>query len=228
MPDKAPTYRIDEDRLRQKLLDYQVEVNPSRCDAIEQEVANIRFKKTIVLPKVNMRIVIPAVLIVLVTMLVIFNLDSIKDLFAPAPEVKQPEYKAPAEVAKPEEKPATMPSTLPGTVAVPAVETPTIVNTPPVRSNPVVTKTNTDTELTKKSDTSAENSKKPNPVVAQPPSDTSTKKTDTLKEDSTSIQKTEIPVKKKKKRRRRNANMEELKESTLQQGGNDEDIVVPQ
>lgn len=232
MPDKAPTYRINEDLLREKLLNYQVEVNASRCEAIEQEVANIRFKKTISLPKINLRIVVPAVLIVGVAMLVIFNLDSIKDIFAPAPEIKKIENAPPVQVNKPAEKPA-MPVTAPGTVAVPAVETPTVTNTapPPVRNNAVVSKPDTNRDV-KKNDTSVdESAKKPNPVLAQPPTDTSIKKEDTLKapkEDTSALQKSEAPVKKKKKRRRRNANMEELKESTLQQGGADDDIVVPQ
>jgi hypothetical protein len=232
MPDKTPTYRINEESLRHKLLDYRVEVNPARCEAIEKEVANIRFKKTISIPKVNLRVVIPAVLIVGVTTLIIFNLDSIKDLFAPAPEIKKIEYKAPAQVTKPEEKPSAMPSTLPGTVSVPAVETPSTVATPPhVHNNVVATPSVTNTDANKKNDSSAESNKKPNPVLAQPPSDSSVKKEDTtkaIKEDTSSIQKAEAPVKKKKKRRRRNANMEELKESTLQQGGSDDDVVVPQ
>jgi len=223
MPEKMPTYRIDESLLRSKMLGYQVEVNASRCEAIEQEIAQLKFKKTISLPNINYRIVAPVVLVAALLTIVFFNLDAINDLFRPSPEIKNNTSKVSIPVSKPTV--AVNAQTTP-TVAVSQVPTPTLANLPPPVQNVMADKA--DTATSKKSDTSKqENAKKPNPVLAQPPSDSVAKTTEVNKQD-TSVQRSGEPVKKKKKRRRRNANMDELKKSTLQSNSADDEVVVPQ
>lgn len=219
MPEKFPTYRIDESALRSKLLGYTVEVNAAECNSIEQEVSALRFKKTIAFPKINLRIVLPVLLLAGLGTVIYFNLDAIKDLFSSAPETK-----------------------IENKISVPVKQTP-VVTTPTVAANPIITPTLTNNQpsqesiLAKKQDSVSaakkadtvkqENLKKPNPVMAQPPNDSAAKSNIVSKQD-TSVQKADPPVKKKRKRRRRNANMEDLKNSTLQSNSSDDDVVVPQ
>lgn len=219
MPDKNPTYRIDESALRSKLLGYNVEVNAAECNSIEQEVSALRFKKSIALPKINLRIVLPVLLLAGLGAVIYFNIDSIKDIFTAAPETK-----------------------IENKVSLPVTKTP-VVTTPTVAANPVVTPTLTNIQPTqenllakkqdsvlaaKKADTiKQENLKKPNPVLAQPPNDSASKSAIINKQD-TAVQKADPPVKKKRKRRRRSAAMDDLKQSTLQSSSSDDDVVVPQ
>jgi hypothetical protein len=222
MPEKIPTYNVDEALLRSKLLGHTVEVNAERCQAIEADIANLRFKKTFDIPKVNLRIVAPAAAIILVVMLVLFNLESLSALFASAPDVKKPEIKASVPDNKPLES-VTSPGTQ--TTATVSVPTPVANNVPQTPQNAVVS--NADSSPSKKSENPVQdNAKKPNPVLAQPPSDSAAKISEPSKQD-TSVQNAE-PVKKKKRRRRRHSDMDELKESTLQSGSADDDVVVPQ
>ena len=219
MPDKIPTYRIDESALRSKLLGYNVEVNAAECDAIEQEVSALRFKKSISLPKINLKIVVPVLLLAGLSVAAYFNLDSIKDLFNSVPENK---------IENKIFVPAAQPAVVTQTVAANPVPTPTVQNIVLPSDNILAKKQDSILTANKKADTiKQETDKKPNPVIAPPPSD-SVAKSDNISKQDTSIQKTDAPVKKKKKRRRRNANMDELKESTLQQSTADDDVVVPQ
>ncbi len=219
MPDKMPTYRVNEELLRSKLLGYEVEVDAARCEAIEQEVANLRFKKPINLPKVNLKIVVPALILIALTTVICFNLETIKDIFTPAPDTKAIENK----VTPPVSKPTLTVST--ESVAVSPVPTPTQVAVQSPVQNATISKV--DSAAIKKTDTAKqETSKKPNPVMAQPPSDSAAKVNNASKQD-TAVQNSDPPVKKKKKRRRRNANLDELKKSTLESNGSDDDVVVP-
>lgn len=219
MPDKMPTYRVNEDLLRSKLLGYKVEVNIARCEAIEQEVANLRFKKPINLPKVNVKIVVPALILISLTTVICFNLEAIKDIFTPAPETKKIENK----ITPPVSKPTLTVST--ESVVINPAPTPTQATVQPPVQNATVSKV--DSAAIKKTDTAKlETSKKPNPVMAQPPSDSAAKVNSASKQD-TAVQNAE-PVKKKKRRRRGNANLDELKKSTLESNGSDDDVVVPQ
>jgi len=216
MLEKAPTYRVDETLLRSKLLDYQIELNPGNCSAIEEQVASIRFKKSINLPKINYKVAASVLLVAALLTVIGANFNSIKGLFAPAPQTKVIEDQ-PLVV---ETKPAI--NTQTQTAEIIPVPTPTVTGLLSPVQNAV---SNTDTLVGKKTDSSKqESAKKPNPVMAQPPSDSAVK---AFNKQDTSVQRSEAPVKKKKKRRRRNANLDELKESTLQPSANDE-VVVPQ
>lgn len=230
MPDKVPTYRIDESLLRSKLLGYNVEFNSGNCSAIESEVSSLRLKKSIALPNINLKKALPVVAAVLVVIIVSFNLDSISALFNPAPavqnnlvKVSKPSIQKPAE-----QKAAQVTQTV---TASPVVNTASVATNGQVSPSPTNLNDKSAAGLpeTKKQDptVSVELSKKASPVAAQPPLDSSSKKNEVLKQDS-SVQNAEPAVHKKKKRKRRNANMEELKESTLQSGSADDDVVVPQ
>ncbi len=220
MLDKIPTYRIDESALRSKLLNYKVEVNATECSAIEQEVAAMRFKKTITLPKINLRVLVPALLIVALTTVVCFNLDTIKDLFSAAPETK---------IENKVSLPVTQPVVTTQTVAAIPVPTPTLENIIPATDHALLLKKQ-DSILAanKKADSlKLAAAKKAIPVIAPPPSD-SVAKNNTISKQDTAVQKTDTPVKKKKKRRRRSAALEDIKQSTLQENSADDDVVVPQ
>jgi len=217
MLEKAPTYRVDEALLRSKLLGYDIELNPGNCSAIEEQVATIRFKKSFNLPKINYKIAASILLVAALVTVIGANFHSIKDLFAPAPQTKEIENK-PLVV---EPKPAI--NTPAQTAEVNPAPTPTVTLQAPVQD----AMAKADTLAGKKTDSSKqENAKKPIPVMAQPPSDSAAKAEGVNKQD-TSLQRSDAPVKKKKKRRRRNANIDELKESTLQPSA-DDDVVVPQ
>jgi hypothetical protein len=224
MPERTPTYRVDESLLREKMHNYRVEVDPARCEAIDREAANIRFKKSFRLPAVNLRIVVPAVLAVILVIVLAFNFNSLTSFFTSG-----------------EEEPPVQEKTLPQPNTTPsvAVEAETIATPTPATSAtnsvvvspakpdqaPVIQKKEEDTAQ-KRADSSTRdsNAKKAEPVVAQPPTDTAAK-TNEAKQDS--VQNDE-PAKKKKKRRRRDRSMDELKESTLQPSSTDDDVVVPQ
>lgn len=225
MPDKNPIYRLDEELLRKKLLNYSVTPDPAECDAIEREVADLRIKKNISLPNVNWRKIVPAAAIVVLLALIGFNLQTISGWFSPAPEVKPVQEQT---IVQPEEKISTPAPPATVTETASAVNTNTITTMPSDNVVKQVTKQPA-VETAKKTDTvvsETATTKKPAPVLAQPPSDSAVKKVESRNID-TAVEKREAPVK-KKKRRRRNANIDELKESTLQPSSADDDVVVPQ
>lgn len=236
MPDKTPTYRIDENLLRNKLLGYEVELNASRCGAIEEEISAMRFKKSIELPKVNVKILGAALLVLVFVTAVAFNFDSIKGMFSSDSEpgsrtVQQQETPA---VSNPGPKPAANNVVVTETVAA---STPTVAavsnGQPPVNNanqapvQPTAKKMDAAVSDKKADTTAGDNVNKTNanPVMAQPPTDSAAKVNADSKPDSAAPQQ-ETP--RKKKRRHRNANMEELKQSTLESNSSDDDVVVPQ
>jgi len=208
MPDKMPTYRINEVALRSTLLAYSVKPDMEECNAIEQEVANLRFKKSISLPEINFKIVVPVLLLIGVSTLVYFNFDSIKELLSPAPEIQMPK----AEVK-------TQPTPVTNTVAtntVAVVPTPSAAILPPVQNIDAKKQDSILAANKKPIDSVKQNNtgKQANPVMAQLPNDSASKTTRAAKQD-TSVQKSDPPVKKKRKRRRRNAAMDDLNQSTI-------------
>ena len=225
MPEKRATYRINESMLRNVLLGYSVEVDASKCNAIEQEASTIRMQKAIVLPSAKVLIKFVAIPLLLLTIgiLVYSNIDSIQSAFTPLPE--------PVKIN------AVKKVSIPPPVIVKTQTTAAIINTPPPPVvNNVVVKHETNVAVTKTTDSvKQQTTKQAVPVIAGPPSDsigskdskTDSVETKTNKVDTAS-QKTEPPVKKKKKRRHRSNNMDDLKESTLQPNSADDDVVVPQ
>lgn len=222
MPEKRPTYRIDENMLRNTLLGYTVEVDAAECNAIEQEAASIRMQKAFVMPetKTLVRFVVAPLLLIIAGILVFSNIDAIKTAFTPSPQPLQ----------KVEKKIVVTP---------PVVKTQTVAaasNVPPPAVNTVVAKRDTVTVVVNKINDSAkkQNIKQAVPVIAEPPTDSATsKKTENniaVNKVDTTSQKTEEPVKKRKKKRRRrsDAYIEDVKESSLQPNSADDDVVVPQ
>lgn len=209
MPSKKATYRIDENLLRNTLLDYTVEVDLSRCSAIEQEASAIRMQKTFTMPEKGMLVKFVAIplLIIASGVLLYANIDSIQEAFTPTP---RPEPKTKVVVAAP----------VVNTSTVAAVVKPV---PPPVANVAAVKK---DTIVVTKAETTKEPAK---PVVAGPPTDTVIKTESVAKNNVDSVsQKSEAPAKKKRKRRHRSSNLDDLKESTLQPNSADDDVVVPQ
>ena len=218
MPDKKPTYRIDENMLRSTLLGYTVSVDAAECNSIEQEVSSIRMQKAFVMPsaKIMIRFVIIPLLLVSTGLLLYFNMDYIRDVFTPSPEPK----------IKTEEKVAVPPP-------VTNTQTAAVNNVPPPVTNSVVAKPDTIVATANKNaDTVKQHvSKQAVPVIAKPPVDSASGKPDTIKTnkvDTTSQRSSDPPVKKKKKKRRRHSAIDDLKESTLQPNTADDDVVVPQ
>ncbi|MGZ3863437.1 MAG: hypothetical protein ACXVPN_08455 [Bacteroidia bacterium] len=220
MPDKKATYRINENMLRQTLLGYTVEVDESKCSAIEAEASALRMQKAIALPSAGVLVKFVAVPLVLILscVLVYANMDAIQEAFTPAAEVKA----APAK--KIEVKHAV--------VKAPVIAAAKVV--PPPAENIVVTekKENIVAEVKAPDSAKKQNNKQALPVVAAPPTDTvSQPKTEELarsnKPDTVS-HKSDAPVKKKKKRRRKSSGIDDLKESTLQPNSAEDDVVVPQ
>lgn len=226
MPERNPTYRVDESLLREKLHAYKVEIDPAKCNAIEQEVANVRYKKAVKIPEINLRVAVPALLAIILLTVLALNFDSITGVFAPAEESEPPiqQNTEPAPVSAVPVNPPVA-DTASASVSGPAS---TVNVAPPVerpaekKTEPALTIKETDTAV---QETTA---KKAAPVVAQPPTDSAAKAVGENAQD-TAVQKTDEPVKKKKKRRRRrNRDMDELKESTLQPSSSDDEVVVPE
>lgn len=225
MPERMPAYRVDEARLRQKLQAYTVEVDPVKCDAIEQEAADIRYKKAIKLPGINFRVLVPVVLAIILLTVVALNFDSITTMFGPAeksePLIQQTAEPEPANTAPVSQPPADTWST-PGQSAA----TNSTVVSPPAEQ-PAENRTENPVTL-KKPDTAVQETtaKKATPVVAQPPPDSAARVGENPQD--TAIQKSEEPVKKKKRRKRRDRVMDELKESTLEPSSADDSVMVPE
>lgn len=230
MPEKAPTYRIDENLLREKLSGYRVEIDPAKCSAIEEDIAHIRFQKTLQLPRVNLRLVVPAILFVGLITLLIVNFDSITGLFTSEPET----IPAPPTTSVPDEHPAAANATpvettnteslsaQPALTATAGIQVPAAIQkTPTVKPETLAAEKRTDTVPAESA------AKKPSPVMAQPPND-SAAKTSEMNAGDTAVQDNAQPEKRKKRRRKRNSNMDELKESTLQPSSADDEVIVPQ
>ncbi len=222
MPEKRPTYRINESMLRNTLLGYSVEVDAAECSAIEREASAIRMQKAFVMPEMKtiVRFVLVPLLFIASGILVYSNIEFIKAAFTPAPEP----------VIKSEKKIIVPP---------PVVNTQTMAvinNVPPPVVNNIVAKHDTVIVAENKVNDSAkkQNAKQAIPVIADPPTDsaTSNKAENNIKTNKTDTasQKTDEPVKKKKKKRRRrsDAYIEDVKESSLKPNSADDDVVVPQ
>ena len=220
MPEKRATYRIDENMLRKTLLGYSVEVDATRCSAIESEASALRMQKSISLPDTRVLIKYVALPLLLIAggIAIYANMDSIQEAFTPAPQVQN--------------TPATKISIKHTVVKAPSIVAAKIV--PPPVENEIVAKKDLVVVANKVSDSvGKQNNKQALPVVAGPPTDTATSgKTEDLskvsKPDTASKKTNDPPVKKKKKRRRRSNNIDDLKESTLQPNSADDDVVVPQ
>lgn len=226
MPERIPTYRVDERLLREKLQACKVESDPAKCELIEQEAANIRYKKAVNIPEINLRIAVPAALAVILIVVVALNFDSITGMFKPAEESAQPVQQnvepAPVTVA-----PVSPPVTDTASGLTPPAEPSVTITSPEVK--PAGKKTEPP-PTAKEADTAAPETtaKKGEPVIAQPPSDSAARISGEGPQD-TAVRKAEEPEKKKKKRRRRrNRDMEELKESTLEPSSADDSVIVPE
>lgn len=220
MPEKRATYCIDENMLRKTLLAYSVQVNSSACDAIEQETSALRMQKSIALPnrkQLLKYVALPLALLISI-ILVCVNMESIQSAFT---SVQAPVKVTPAKkiIVK---HTAINPPVLTAHKTIP----------PPVE-NVAVAKRDTIIVSNKTPDSAKkQTTKQAMPVIAEPPTDTATGKTEELsktsKPDTASQKSEEPPVKKKKKRRRHSNNLDDLKESTLQPNSADDDVVVPQ
>lgn len=221
MPDKKATYRIDENMLRQTLLGYSVEIDETKCNAIEADASALRMQKSIALPSAGVLVKFVAVPLVLILscVLVYANMDAIQDAFTPAPEVKA--------------APAKQISVKHAAVKPPVIVAAKVVPPPPSENIVAAEKKENDAAEVKAPDSvKKQNNKQALPVVAAPPTDSVTSpKTEELARSNkpdTASRKSDAPVKKKKKRRRRSNGIDDLKESTLQPNSAEDDVVVPQ
>ncbi len=229
MPEKRPTYRINETMLRSTLLGYTVEVNAAECSAIEQEASSIRMQKAFVMPEMKtiIKFVVIPLLLITTGILVYSNIDSIRSAFTPTPQPALKVENLPA--GKAGKIVSSSPVVKTQTVAVINIVPPPVVNNIIAKSDTVIVAENKVNDSAKK-----QNIKQAGPVIADPPTDSATlkKNENSIKTNKvdTASQKTNEPVKKKKKKRRKrsDAYIEDVKESSLQPNSADDDVVVPQ
>lgn len=209
-------YHIDESALRDKLLNYRVDYNPSSVNHLEDELSHVKSHKQIDLPsgKKILKFALIPVGIVALGIGGYFTFDYINNRL-------------------PDEKPAS--DTI--TKAVPSQPTyDSTLAQKQATSNTLTTQPLKKDTVVVAAEPKKDSIKKATPVIASTPDSLEKKnirKTDSAlvktSADTSGISKRNAPAKKKKKKRRNSfENIEDIKRSNQQPNSADDDVVVPQ
>ena len=226
MPEKKPFY-IDENALREKLLNYQVSFNPASLNFLENEIDHVKTKAPIELPdakKILQVVAIPAIVIVF-GVIAYFGFNYIKDISEQSAAKKdsvatvKPIVAPKVEIKKEEVKPPVVTT---ASVAPEIKKKDSIVETPVVASHSISITAKEVKDTDKKSP-------KDQVVIAKKDDESSSAKSTHTKPDS--VKKTPVDTaavaKKKKKKKKASDVTEEIRQSTQQPNSSDDDVVVP-
>jgi len=227
MEDKKPI-PIDENALREKLLNYHVSFNPASLDFLENEIDHVKTRAPLKLPETKKILQFAAVPVIIAVFgaIAYFGFNYIKDIADNTAAKKdttvvvKPKVEPKPEVKKEEVKP-------------PVIATTSIV--PEVKKQDTIVATATVAGVPKQI---KDSNKKPTEQVVAPkkdtvqPNNTVSTKPDTIKKntiaDTSSASKNKDGATKKKKKKKKNSDVtDDIRQSTQQPNSADDDVVVP-